>query len=99
MKQLLCAFLLGIGLLTLYAPRAEAHGPGYAVVVHEGKVVRKFRRDLPRWLHHHHDFRRWYSHGPHYRRHHPDWHYLYRLYLRDASWHRHHHRHGRYCRH
>lgn len=94
MKQLFSALILGLGLLTLYVPRAEAHGPGYAVVVHQGKVVRKFRPDLPRWLHRHHDFRRWYAHGPHHRARHHDWHRLYRLYLADTAWHRHHPRRG-----
>lgn len=112
MKQLTCALLLGVGLLSWYAPRAEAHGPGYTVIVHQGKVVRKFRPDLPRWVHRHQDFRRWYAQAPHYQRH-PDWHHLYRLYQRDAKWHRHSkgqghrgkphkhggHRHGPRCRH
>lgn len=99
MKQLFPALLLGLGLLAFYAPRAEAHGPGFAVVVYEGKVVRKFRPDVPRWLHHHDDFRRWYARGPYHRVRHPDWHHLYRLYQRDAAWHRHHRRHGHHCHH
>lgn len=101
MKQLLCACLLGIGLLAFYAPRAEAHGPGFTVVVHEGRVVRRFRPDLPRWLRAHRGFYRWYVRGRHHHVRHPDWRRLYRLYLRDAAYSRHigrhvgrHHRHG-----
>ncbi|HEX7061149.1 MAG TPA: hypothetical protein VF200_04215 [Woeseiaceae bacterium] len=95
MQQLIAALLLGLGLLTLYAPRAGAHEPGYVVVVHQGKVVRKFDPGLPRWLAREYDFQRWYVRGPYYRRPHPDWRHLYRLYRRDAAWHRHGHAHGR----
>lgn len=106
MQQLVCVFLLGLGLLSLYAPRAEAHEPGHAMVVYEGKAVRRFRPDLPRWLASHHGFHRGYVRSPHYRRHydvrHPDWRRLYRLYLQDAAYHWHldrHHRHHRHHRH
>lgn len=94
MKQLISALLLGLTLLTLYTPRAAAHEPGYAIVIHQGKVVRKFRPELPHWLAREYDFQRWYVRGPYYRLHRPDWHHLYRLYRRDAAWHRHLRGHG-----
>lgn len=95
MRPFLCAFLLGLGLLALHAPRAEAHGPGYVVLVHEGKAVRRFRPDLPRWLSHDYAFHSWLVHSPHYHLRHPDWQRLYRLYRKDAAWHRRGQRHHR----
>lgn len=86
MKQLMCSLILGLGLLIAYAPVAEAHG--FSIVVHEGKVVRKFRPAGPKWLRPHRDFQRWYVLGGYHQMRHPNWKHLYRLYRQDVRYHR-----------
>ena len=103
MKQVIAALLTGFGLFLAFQPQAEAHGLGKVVVVHDGRVVRKFRPAYPHWLRAERDFHRWYRHSRYHRLRHPDWHRLYGLYRQEVRYHRHirhnhRHRHGRGCR-
>jgi len=95
MKYLVWHIVLIAGLVSLTAPSAKAHEPEYRMVRHsEGYAYVQRHQAIPYWIRRDAAFHRWYWHSAYVRRPELNWDQLYKLYLTDHGYHRHHRAHS-----